>query len=143
MTTIGPRIFRWGERTFVMGILNLTPDSFSGDGLLAEGPGHVELAVTQAQAMAEEGADLLDLGGESTRPGHGSVSLDEELERVIPVIEAVHVALPGMPLSIDTTKPEVAVAALDAGAHAINDSGASRTIPRWRRSPPNGACRSC
>ncbi len=121
MTTIGPRTFGWGERTFVMGILNLTPDSFSGDGLLAAGPGSLEHAVAQARAMAEEGADLLDLGGESTRPGHRSVSLDEELERVIPVIEAVHVALADMPLTIDTTKPEVAVAALDAGAHAIND----------------------
>lgn len=121
MTVIGPRAFRWGERTFVMGILNATPDSFSGDGLLAPGPDHVARAIAQARAMAEEGADLLDLGGESTRPAHVPVTLDEELARVVPVIEAVRDALPDMPLTIDTTKPEVAAAALEAGAHAIND----------------------
>lgn len=121
MTVIGPRAFRWGERTFVMGILNATPDSFSGDGLLAPGPDHVARAIAQARAMAEEGADLLDLGGESTRPAHVPVTLDEELNRVVPVIEAVRDALPDMPLTIDTTKPEVAAAALEAGAHAIND----------------------
>jgi dihydropteroate synthase len=120
-TTIGPRTFRWGERSFVMGILNATPDSFSGDGLLVAGPEHVDRAVAQARAMAEDGADLLDVGGESTRPGHAPVAQDEELGRVIPVIAAVRAALPEMPLTIDTTKPEVAAAALDAGAHAIND----------------------
>ena len=124
-TTIGPRMFRWGERTFVMGILNATPDSFSGDGLLGAAAGagddHVERAVAQARAMADEGADLLDIGGESTRPGHAAVLLEDELARVIPIIEAVRAALPALPLTIDTTKPEVARAALDAGAHAIND----------------------
>ena len=121
MTVIGPRTFRWGERTFVMGILNATPDSFSGDGLLAPGPDHVARAVAQARAMAEEGADMLDLGGESTRPDHVPVTLEEELARVVPVIEAVRDVLPDMPLTIDTTKPEAAAAALDAGAPAIND----------------------
>ena len=119
-TRIGPRTFRWGERTFVMGILNVTPDSFSGDGLLA-GRDAVAAAVAQARAMADEGADLLDIGGESTRPGHATVDEAEELRRVVPVIRAVRVALPDMPLSIDTTKPAVAEAALAAGADAIND----------------------
>jgi dihydropteroate synthase len=126
-TRIGPRSFRWGERTFVMGILNVTPDSFSGDGLLARsadhGPGRdgVAAAVAQARAMADEGADLLDVGGESTRPGHATVDEAEELRRVVPVVRAVREALPEMPLTVDTTKPAVAAAALDAGADAIND----------------------
>lgn len=115
-TRIGSRTFRWGERTFVMGILNVTPDSFSGDGLE-----DVSAAVEQARRMADEGADLLDVGGESTRPGHAPVDVDEELRRVLPVLRAVRTALPDMPLTIDTTKPAVAEAALDAGAHAIND----------------------
>ena len=118
---IGRKRFRWGERTFVMGILNATPDSFSGDGLLAGGSGHVAAAVAQALEMAAEGADLLDVGGESTRPGHAAVAVAEELDRVVPVVEAVRAALPEMPLAVDTTKPEVAAAALDAGADAIND----------------------
>ena len=126
-TRIGPRTFRWGERTFVMGILNVTPDSFSGDGLLArssdDGPraSGVAEAVAQARAMAEAGADLLDVGGESTRPGHEEVDAAQEAQRVIPVIRAVRDALPDMPLTVDTTKPAVAAAALDAGANAIND----------------------
>jgi dihydropteroate synthase len=104
-----------------MGILNATPDSFSGDGLLAHGSGGIAAAVAQAREMAAAGADLLDVGGESTRPGHAQVSAGEELERVVPIIRAVRAALPGMPLTIDTTKPAVAAAALDAGADAIND----------------------
>ena len=136
-TRIGPRTFRWGERTFVMGILNVTPDSFSGDGLLDGESGEVgevgsgvdgapradpvARAVAQARRMAEEGADLLDIGGESTRPGHAPIGDAEELERVIPVLRAVREALPDMPLTIDTTKAAVAEAALDAGADAIND----------------------
>ena len=124
-TRIGPRTFRWGERTFVMGILNVTPDSFSGDGLLGEDPADdadpVARAVDQARRMADEGADLLDVGGESTRPGHAPVDVDLELRRVLPVLRAVRAALPDMPLTIDTTKAAVAEAALDAGADAIND----------------------
>jgi len=125
-TRIGPRTFRWGERTFVMGILNVTPDSFSGDGLLArssdDGRGAgVAAAVAQARAMAEAGADLLDVGGESTRPGHEEVDAAHEAQRIVPVIRAVRDALPDMPLTVDTTKPAVAAAALDAGADAIND----------------------
>jgi dihydropteroate synthase len=117
---IGGRTFRWGERTYLMGILNVTPDSFSGDGLLASGA-PVEAAVAQARRMVTEGADLLDIGGESTRPGHTPVGLEQELERVIPVIRAVRDALPETPIGVDTTKPQVAEAALDAGVSLIND----------------------
>jgi dihydropteroate synthase len=132
-TRIGPRTFRWGERTFVMGILNVTPDSFSGDGLVTAAgeageageagatAAHVARAVAQARAMAGEGADLLDIGGESTRPGHAEVDEAEELRRTIPVVAAVRAALPDIPITIDTTKPAVAAAALDAGANAVND----------------------
>ena len=122
-TRIGTRTFRWGERTFVMGILNVTPDSFSGDGLLRGGAAGkaVAAAVDQARTMADEGADLLDVGGESTRPGHAPVDEAEELRRVVPVVRAVRAALPDMPLTIDTTKPAIAEAALAAGANAIND----------------------
>lgn len=123
---IGPRTFVWGERTFVMGILNATPDSFSGDGLLAAGAGlgsadPVERALEVGRAMAEAGADILDVGGESSRPGHEPVEAGEEIRRVVPVIAALHDALPDMPLSVDTTKPAVAEAALAAGAHLVND----------------------
>jgi dihydropteroate synthase len=121
---IGPRDFGWGDRTYVMGICNVTPDSFSGDGLAA-GDGGVAAAVArtvaQARAMAVEGADIVDIGGESTRPGHVPVSVDEEIARVVPAITAVRAADPYLPISIDTTKPEVAEAAIAAGAHLLND----------------------
>jgi dihydropteroate synthase len=120
-TRIGPATFRWGERTFVMGILNLTPDSFSGDGLLAPRGDAVEAAVAAGRSMVEEGADILDVGGESTRPGHRPVDEAEERGRVVPVVAALRAALPDTPLSIDTTKPGVAEAALAAGADLIND----------------------
>lgn len=131
-TRIGRRTFGWGERTYVMGILNATPDSFSGDGLLAAAAGGtaaatgapstpVERALSLARRMIEEGADLLDVGGESTRPGHRPVEAYEELRRVIPVIAALHAEFPDLPISIDTTKPAVAAAALDAGASLVND----------------------
>ncbi|MFM2105360.1 MAG: hypothetical protein RL338_392 [Chloroflexota bacterium] len=129
-TRIGPRTFRWGERTYVMGILNVTPDSFSGDGLLSGSAGPatgsavdaaVDAAVERALRMVEEGADLLDVGGESTRPGHAPVSEAMELARVVPVVAALRERLPEVPLSIDTTKPAVAEAALDAGASLVND----------------------
>jgi dihydropteroate synthase len=127
-TRIGPATFAWGSRTFVMGIVNVTPDSFSGDGLL--GPGALGAsgasaaaanAVALARTMADEGADLLDIGGESTRPGHTAVDADEESRRVVPAVAAIRAALPSMPISIDTTKPLVAAAALDAGADLVND----------------------
>ena len=121
-TRIGPRTFAWGTRTYVMGILNVTPDSFSGDGLLARaGADATRAAVDLATSMAEAGADLLDIGGESTRPGHEQVEADEEIGRVVPIIRAIRERLPDLPLSIDTTKPAVAAAALDAGASLVND----------------------
>lgn len=121
-TRIGSRLFAWGARTYVMGILNVTPDSFSGDGLLtAAGEPDVGAAVEQARRMANEGADILDVGGESSRPGHADVPVSAELARVVPVVAAVRAALPELPLSVDTTKRDVAAAALDAGADLVND----------------------
>jgi dihydropteroate synthase len=124
-TRIGSRLFEWGTRTYVMGILNVTPDSFSGDGLLAgvadRRGAAAEAAVVQARRMVDEGAHILDIGGESTRPGHEPVGADEEAARVVPVIAAIHAALPDVPLSVDTAKPAVAQAALDAGAALLND----------------------
>ena len=120
-TMIGGRSIHWGERTLVMGILNATPDSFSGDGLVGRGADPVVAAVAQAETMVAAGADLLDVGGESTRPGHEPVDAAAELDRVVPIVAAVHAAIPGTPISVDTTKPVVAAAALDAGAALIND----------------------
>lgn len=107
-----------GERTLVMGIINVTPDSFSGDSLGDD----VEAAVEQARRMMVEGADILDVGGQSTRPGSDPVPVDEEMRRVLPVIERL-VAPEGVPLpiSVDTTRAAVADAALRAGAHMVND----------------------
>jgi dihydropteroate synthase len=106
-----------GDRTLIMGILNATPDSFSDGGRYT----NVESAVAHAIAMVEDGADILDIGGESTRPGFEPVSAEEELRRILPVIRAVCQALPHIPLSIDTYKSETARQALEAGAHIIND----------------------
>src|SRR3954453_6139985 len=119
---IGSRSFDWTERTYLMGVINVTPDSFSGDGLLARGgESTVVAAVAQARQMAAQGADLIDVGGESTRPGHQRISIDEEIERAVPVVHAIRKALPDMPISIDTTRAAVASAALDAGADLVND----------------------
>jgi len=124
------RSFIWGARTYVMGIVNVTPDSFSGDGLLARDARHpVQAAVEQARLMAAEGADLLDVGGESTRPGHETVDVEEELRRVVPVVEALREALPDMPISVDTTKAAVARAGLEAGADVVNDVWGVRPEP--------------
>lgn len=123
------RTFAWGARTYVMGILNVTPDSFSGDGLLASPKAVVAAAVAQAIRMVEQGADLLDVGGESTRPGHVPVADEEERARVVPVVTAIRESLPGIPISIDTTKAAVGEAALDAGADLINDVHGSRGTP--------------
>jgi dihydropteroate synthase len=120
-TRIGPTTFHWGERTYVMGILNVTPDSFSGDGLLAADGDPVEAAVRLARQMVADGADVLDVGGESTRPGHEPVDGATERARVVPIVAAVRAAVPGTPISIDTTKPDVAEAALAAGADMLND----------------------
>ena len=114
-TEIGGRRFAWGSRVYVMGIVNVTPDSFSGDGALDP-----DLAVRQGLRMVSEGADILDVGGESTRPGHEPVSADEEEARVLPVVRRLSREA-GVPVSIDTSKLEVAEAALEAGAAAVND----------------------
>jgi dihydropteroate synthase len=111
-----------------MGILNLTPDSFSGDGLL-QGEDVVSAALEQAGRFIAAGAELLDLGGESTRPGAQPVTAAEELERVLPVLQAVRAAHPDIILSIDTYKADVAEAALDAGADWVNDIWGLRADP--------------
>jgi len=110
-----------GQRTLIMGILNVTPDSFSDGGQFFT----LDSAVARAEQMIAEGADIIDVGGESTRPGGEPVSIEEEIERVVPVIEALAVRT-GTPLSVDTTKSEVARAALDAGAAIVNDISALR-----------------
>src|SRR5690242_2191020 len=118
---VRPATLAWGSRTYVMGIVNVTPDSFSGDGLAAGGREPVEAAVALAKTMVADGADLLDVGGESTRPGHEIVDAATEMERIVPVIRAIRAAVPGVPISVDTTKAAVAAAALDAGADLVND----------------------
>ena len=113
-----------------MGILNVTPDSFSGDGILAlSRAGEVEAAVQQARGFLSHGADILDVGGESTRPGSQPVGADEEVERVIPVIHAIKEEFPNALISIDTYKASVAQAAFKAGAHMLNDVWALRGDP--------------
>ena len=107
--------FEWGRRTYVMGIVNMSPDSFSGDGL-----DDAESAVAQGMVMVREGADILDVGGQSTRPGHETISAPEEVSRTERVVE--HLARKaGVPISIDTYKVEVAEAAVEAGATILND----------------------
>lgn len=125
-----PLPLEWGWRTHVMGILNVTPDSFSGDGLLAgrRGTEWQERLAAQAQQFVEDGADILDVGGESTRPGSQPVTVEEELSRVIPAIEALRPAV-DVPLSVDTYRGAVAAAALEAGADWINDVWGLRMDP--------------
>lgn len=106
-----------GRRTYIMGILNLTPDSFSDGGKYNQ----IEAALQHAKEMIEEGADILDIGGESTRPGHIQISEEEEIERVLPVIRSLRKQFPHVLLSIDTYKWKVAEAALEAGVHILND----------------------
>lgn len=115
--TMGQAVLSLGQSTQVMGILNVTPDSFSDGGRYVD----PDTAVRHALKMMLDGADLIDIGGESTRPGYTPVSAEEELARVIPVIEAIHKAAPHIPISIDTYKAEVARQAILAGAHIIND----------------------
>jgi len=123
----GGTTFRWGKRTYVMGIVNVSPDSFSGDGLSS-----VEAAVEQAKRFVAEGADIIDVGGESTRPGSMPIPVEEELRRVIPVVERLAQELK-VPLSVDTYKFEVARRALDAGAQMINDIWGLKVDPRLAR----------
>mgnify|MGYP005838808665 CR=1 FL=1 len=121
---VGDRAFEWGKRTYVMGVINLTPDSFSDGGSYED----VDAVLHTVEAIAEK-VDILDLGGESTRPGAEPVSLDQELARVIPALQAIRDRFPQLPISIDTTKSTVARAALDLGAHMINDVSAGRFDP--------------
>ncbi len=116
---VGDSWWHWGRQTYVMGILNITPDSFSGDGLL-KAHDWIETALAQARSMLGAGAHILDVGGESTRPGSQAVSLEAEIDRVVPIIEALKQNGLG-PISIDTYKAEVARQSLDAGANMINE----------------------
>jgi dihydropteroate synthase len=129
---IGNHKFSWGSRTYVMGILNITSDSFSGDGILAlsGAVGEVEASLLQAKEFLSNGADILDVGGESTRPGSQPVDADEELERVIPVIDAIKKEFPEALISIDTYKAKVAEAAFKAGAQILNDVWGLRADPQ-------------
>lgn len=124
----GPYRLPLGRRTLVMGILNVTPDSFSDGGSYTD----VERAVAHAQKMVEEGADILDIGGESTRPGAAPVELQEELDRVLPVVRALADSCK-VPISIDTYKAEVARQAIEAGAHIINDVWGAKKDPDMAR----------
>jgi dihydropteroate synthase len=130
--TLYQRTYTWGDakltlgsRTLIMGILNVTPDSFSDGGLWND----PDKAVEHALRMAADGADIIDIGGESTRPGHEPVSLEEELSRVLPIIESIHAAAPHLILSVDTYKAEVARRAIAAGAHIINDVWGGKADP--------------
>jgi dihydropteroate synthase len=120
----GEYVLDFSKKTYVMGILNITPDSFSDGGH----HNRVERAVIHAKKMIEDGADIIDIGGESTRPGASPVPLEEELERVIPVIEALRNEV-DTPLSIDTYKAETAYEAVKAGVHIINDVWGAKKDP--------------
>ncbi len=125
---IGKHTFEWGSRTYVMGILNITPDLFSGDGLISYGDKN-EQALRQAEHFLKHQADILDIGGESTRPGSQPVNADEEMERVIPIIQTIVKEFPEAIISIDTYKAKVAEEAFKAGAHILNDVWALRADP--------------
>jgi dihydropteroate synthase len=124
VTRCGKTEFHWGERTYIMGIVNVSPDSFSGDGA-----SDIETAAAQAYRFVDEGADILDIGGESTRPGFSQITVEEELRRVVPVIERLASRI-NVPLSIDSSKYEVAQQALAAGASILNDQWGLKTEPK-------------
>ena len=115
----------WGRRTYVMGVINVTPDSFSGDGLGSDIPAVVDLAVR----MEAEGADFLDVGAESTRPGSVPISAEEELDRLLPALQAVASSVQ-VPISVDTYKAQVARRAVEFGAAIINDVWGLKADPR-------------
>lgn len=123
--TCGPYQLDFSKKTMIMGILNITPDSFSDGGSYID----LEAAIQHAKEMVENGADIIDVGGESTRPGHERISDEDEIARVVPIIQAlvkeVHV-----PISIDTYKSEVAKQAIEAGAHIINDIWGAKADPK-------------
>jgi dihydropteroate synthase len=130
-TKCGRTEFRWGEKTYIMGVVNLSPDSFSGDGIGND----IERTVAQARRMVDEGADIIDVGGESTRPGTEPMSIgdvDEELALVIPAIERLVKEI-SVPISVDTYKSRVAVRALEAGAGVINDIWGLKKDPALAR----------
>ena len=116
------RVVGLGARTLVMGIVNVTPDSFSDGGMFTD----AEDAIVHAATLVDEGADLIDIGGESTRPGSDPVSVAEELSRILPVIEGIRAARPTVVVSVDTRRAEVAERALAAGAAIVNDVGAGQ-----------------
>jgi len=122
--TIGNHCFVWGRRTYIMGILNVTPDSFSDGGKFNT----ISAAFTQAQAMVAAGADIIDIGGQSTRPGAQQISIDVELERVLSVLKVLRPVV-DIPISVDTTRAEVAKAAIQAGADLVNDISAGTYDP--------------
>lgn len=113
---IRERCFTWGQRTYLMGILNVTPDSFSDGGLFNT----TSAALAQAQTMVDAGADIIDIGGQSTRPGAEQITLTEELDRVLSVLQIIRPKIT-IPISVDTTRAEVAQAAVEAGADIVND----------------------
>ncbi|MTJ30210.1 dihydropteroate synthase [Aphanizomenon sp. UHCC 0183] len=123
--TIRSHCFDWGKRTYLMGILNVTPDSFSDGGKFNT----TSAALTQAQAMVAAGADIIDIGGQSTRPGAEQISLEAELERVLSVVELLRPVV-DVPISVDTTRAEVAKAAIIAGADIVNDISAGTFDPQ-------------
>ena len=129
--------FNWGARTYLMGVLNVTPDSFSDGGQFNS----VDAAVAQARRMVKAGVDILDIGGQSTRPGAAQISLEEELERTIPVIEAICRNVSGrVTMSIDTTRVTVARAAIAAGADWINDISGGTYEPEMLSLPGELNC---
>ena len=132
-TRIGNRVFTWGGKTFVMGILNVTPDSFSGDGVGTD----LDIAIKRAVQIQQEGADLIDIGGESSRPISAfsearEIPAQEEIERIVPVIQAVASRV-DIPISVDTWKAEVAQAAIQTGASLVNDIWGFKRDPEIAR----------
>ena len=123
--TIRNKVLEWGKRTYLMGVLNVTPDSFSDGGDFAT----IESALAQAENMVKSGVDIIDIGGQSTRPGAVEISSSEEIDRVIPLVQILREKadiLGSVPISVDTTRAQVAKAAVEAGADIINDiSGAT------------------
>lgn len=128
---VGSRVLDWGTRTYVMGILNVTPDSFSGDGILVNRD-PVGASLEVARRFVDAGALLLDVGGESTRPGSEPVGVEEERRRVMPVIKALVSEFPDSLISVDTYKAAIAREALEAGAHIVNDVWGLRADPELR-----------
>jgi dihydropteroate synthase len=117
-----------GKKTYIMGIINLTPDSFSGDGLLRERD-YIRTALLQAEHFMQDGCDILDLGAESTRPGATPIKVEDELNRLLPVVRSLRVDMPNALLSIDTYKAETARVCLEEGVHIINDIWGFRYDP--------------